>query len=145
MKNCIPCRDYNFDLYGEKTFELTFGCGTVKIYFHESPIRGQAPPSLVFAQNALSEMHISSLAYGIVCIKDRIAYVTNEVLTSKHECIFDDWATNLDIPRQLANCRLYGTLCSICPPESIFSYGVFFVVQRFIIQFGKMRVGVNCL
>jgi len=34
-------------------------------------------------------MRLSSLTYGIVCINKRVTYRTNEVLTSKHDCVFD--------------------------------------------------------
>ena len=34
-------------------------------------------------------MRLSSLAYDTVCINNRVAYITKEVLTSKHDCVFD--------------------------------------------------------
>jgi hypothetical protein len=115
MKTCIPGKKFNFKLYAENTFKLTFGCDTVKISFHERLIRGQAPPTLVFAQNALNEIRISALAYAIVCVKNRITYITNETLTSKHECTFGKRGMDLNTPRQLASCKLHSSLCTVYP------------------------------
>jgi hypothetical protein len=44
-----------------------------------------------------------SLAYGIVCLNKRLTYITNNVLTSKHECKFDVFALDLHKPKRLAN------------------------------------------
>jgi hypothetical protein len=112
-----------FKLYAGNTFLLLSGGNTVLIYFHETLIHERILPGLIFAQNALGKMRISSLVYGIVCIKSRITYITNEVLTSIHDCRFDVYAFELDTPRQLAACKLYGTFCSACPPVSIFTNG----------------------
>jgi hypothetical protein len=115
MKTCIPGKKFNFKLYAENTFKLTFGCDTVKISFHEKLIHKRLPPALVFAQNSLSNVRITSLAYGIVCIKNRITYITNEVLTSKHECTFRKRGINLNTPRQLASCKLRNSFCTTYP------------------------------
>jgi len=48
-------------------------------------LHGRLPPELIFAQSAL-KMRLSSLAYGVVCINSRLTYITNDVLTSRHEC-----------------------------------------------------------
>jgi len=37
----------------------------------------------------------------------RMIYVTNKVLTSKHDSVLDAYSYNLDMPNQLANCKLY--------------------------------------
>jgi len=34
-------------------------------------------------------MRLPSLAYGVVYMKERLTYITNGVLTSRHECRFD--------------------------------------------------------
>ena len=47
------------------------------------------PSELIFAQNVLKRKRISSLAFGIVCINKRVTCITNEVLTSRHNCVFD--------------------------------------------------------
>jgi hypothetical protein len=115
MKTCISGKKFNFKLYTENTFKLTFGCNTVKISFHERLIHEQLPHALVFALNSLRKLRISSLAYGIVCIKNRITCITNEVLTSKHECTFGKEGINLNTHRQLASCKLRSSFCMTYP------------------------------
>jgi hypothetical protein len=96
-------------------FLLTSGCDTVLVSFEARLIIGRLPPGLIFAQSALRKMHLSSLAYGVVCIKKPSTYITNEVLTTRHECKFDIFALDLDRPRRLANCKLYSRFCSKHP------------------------------
>ena len=43
------------------------------------------PSELIFARSMLKIMLLSSLVYGIVCINKRVTYITNQVLTSKHD------------------------------------------------------------
>jgi hypothetical protein len=40
-------------------------------------------------------MRISSLAYGIVYVKNRVTILTCEVLTSRHVCVSNLFAYNL--------------------------------------------------
>jgi len=53
-----------------------------------------------------------SLAYGLVSVHKRVNYNTNEVLTSKHECVMDLFACNLHTLKRLTNCRINTTYCS---------------------------------
>jgi hypothetical protein len=72
-------------------------------------------------------MRLSTLAYGIVRIKKRLTYITNYVLTLKHESKFDIFALDLHRPRRLANCELYSRFCSKHPPkEDIFRNKILF-------------------
>lgn len=45
------------------------------------------PSELIFAESVLNTIRLSSLVYGIVCLNKRVTYITNEVLTSKHDCV----------------------------------------------------------
>jgi len=85
----IAGKECGFKLLVENSFLLTSGCDTVLISFKARLIHGRLPPGLMFAQTALRKMRLSSLAYGVVCIKKRLTYITNIVLTSRHECKFD--------------------------------------------------------
>jgi hypothetical protein len=69
-------------------------------------------------------MRLSSLAYGIVCIKKRLTYITNAVLTSKHECKFDMWDLNLDKLKRLGNCKLYSSFYSKHPQLDLLPEGI---------------------
>jgi len=62
---------------------------TVEISFEARLIHGQLPSELIFAQSVLRRMRLPSLAYGVVYMKERLTYITNGVLTSRHECRFD--------------------------------------------------------
>jgi hypothetical protein len=62
-------------------------------------------------------MCLLSLAYGIVCLNKRLTYITNDVLTSKHECKFDVFAFDLHKPKSFANCELSSGFCSKHPPN----------------------------
>jgi len=44
-------------------------------------------------------MRLSSLAYGIVCINKGVIYVTNEVVLSQHDCVFEQCTSDLNIPK----------------------------------------------
>ena len=48
----------------------------------------------------------SSLAYGIVRIKNHVKCITNEVLKSKHDCVYL-FACELHLPQHLAKCKLF--------------------------------------
>jgi len=65
-----------------------FGGETVTIWSEARQVP-KLPSELIFAQSVLKTMRLSPLAYGTVCINKRVTYITNEVLTSKHECRFD--------------------------------------------------------
>jgi len=69
------------------------------------------PSELIFAQCVL-KTRLSSLTYGIVRINKRVAFITNQVLTSKYDCVFDLFAYELHFPQQLANCKLFAQSCS---------------------------------
>jgi len=58
-------------------------------------------------------MQILSLAYGIVCTNKRVTCITNEVLTSRHDCVFERYTCDLDLPKKLAGRTLYKRYCSM--------------------------------
>jgi len=55
-------------------------------------------------------MHLSLLTYGIVRINKRVTCITNEVLTSKHDCLYDLFAYELHSPQKLANCKFFAKI-----------------------------------
>ena len=86
-------------------FQLSSDCDTVEISLEARIIHGHLPSVLMFAQSVVRRMRLSSLAYGVVCIKKRLTYTTNDVLRSRHECKFDVFALDLHRPTRLANCK----------------------------------------
>jgi len=76
---------------------------TVLISFEAILLHGRLPSGLIFAQSVLRKLRLLFLAYVVVCINKRLTYITNDVLTSRHEFKFDVFALDLDRPRRLAN------------------------------------------
>jgi hypothetical protein len=104
---------------------------TVLLSFDEKLIHGHLPSGLVFAQSVLRKLRLSSLAYGIVCLNKSLTYITNVVLTSKHECKFDVFALDLHKPKRLADCKLYSGFCSRHPPnKDLFRNKILFCSKR---------------
>jgi len=129
IEKCIAGKECTFKLLAN-SFLLTSGCDTVLISLEARIIHGRLPSELIFDQSTLKRMRLSSLAYGVVCVKERLTYITNDVLTSKRECRFDMFALGLDRPRRLANCKLCTRFCSKHPPIDIFSTGILFCSKR---------------
>jgi len=47
-----------------------------------------------------------------------VTYITNEVLTSKHDCMFERYTCDLELPKKLAGCTLYTRYCSMYRNET---------------------------
>ena len=56
---------------------------------------------------AAARIRLSSVVYGIVNVKWRVTYSNNEVLTSRHDCVFEMYTYNLDLSKKLDNCKMY--------------------------------------
>ena len=109
-------------------FKLSSG-GKIIASFETSIIHGLLPSSLIFAQNVLNKINFSSLAYGIVSITKRVTYITNEVLTLKHDCVFEVYTCNLNLPKQPAGCMLYTQRCSAYPQKNYPFYILYCTVK----------------
>jgi hypothetical protein len=48
-----------------------------------------------------------------VYINERVTYITNDVLTSKHDCVFERYTYDLDLPKKLTGFTLYTQYCSM--------------------------------
>jgi len=68
----------------EEHFELSIDDETVTISF-EARQFPNLPSELIFVENVLAKIQLSSLTYGIVNISKHITYISNEVLTSRHD------------------------------------------------------------
>jgi len=115
VEKCISCKEccVTYKLYTGNYFLLSSGGETVTISFEERQYP-KLPSELIFAQSVL-KMRLSSLAYGIVCINKSVTYITNEVLTSKHECRFHLSDIDLHLHKRLSNCKLFTESCSEHP------------------------------
>ena len=76
-------------LYNNKNGYFLLFSGGVKIPLWFTARRfSEIPSELIFAQSVLKRMRLSSLVCGIVCINKQVTYITNQVLTSKHDCVW---------------------------------------------------------
>ena len=90
IKKCIAgnkCSLSNTKLT-ENTFHSSSSSADSVIVSFEANSFSVLTSELIFAQSVLKRMRLSSLVYGIVCINKHVTYITNEVLTSKHDCIW---------------------------------------------------------
>jgi len=100
------------------------------------------PSELIFAQCILKKMCLSSLVFGILCINKRVTNVTNELLMSKHVCVFVRFTSNLKLPKNLAGLTYCTPYCSMyCKkPDPSTRYTV---RRNLIICFESLGVIVN--
>jgi len=128
IKLCISDRKRTIS-HTRDYFQLSSGWETIYITFIARIVREKLPSALVFAHSVLGKIRLLTLAYGIVCVNNRVTYITNEVLTSKHDCLSDLFAYNLHAPKRLANCKLYTNYCSVHPYKK-FPSGTFFCSKK---------------
>jgi len=94
----VYCRSrLMYSLYTWCYFKLSSGGKSISASFETKTIHGRLPSSLIFAQSVLKKIHLSSLAYGIVSTNKRVTYITNEVLTSKQDYLFEVYTCNLHL------------------------------------------------
>ncbi len=69
-------------------FKLSSGGETVILKFETRMMEGKLPPVLTFTYDLLRNLVLSSLAYAIESVDNSAFYITNEVLTSRHDCLY---------------------------------------------------------
>jgi len=77
----------------------------------------------------LNKIRLLSLAYGIVSVRKFVNYVTNKVLTSRHDCVLERYTCDLDMPKRLANCKLYTKYRSAHPCLK-FPFNILYVTKK---------------
>jgi len=87
----------------ENCFQLTSGKETIVISLEARIVHEKLPSELTYAYSVLSKTRMSSLAYGMVSVNNRVTYIMNEVLTSRHNRLSDLFAYNFHAPKRLAN------------------------------------------
>jgi hypothetical protein len=106
-------------------FRLSFQGVTICICFEER-LFPKLPSELIFAQSVLKKIRLSCLTNGIVMVKGRVTFVTNEVKSSMHDCAYDVYFCGYDSPTVLADCKVYSQYCSLhpnntCPHHKLYS------------------------
>ena len=93
---------------------------------------------------ATERICLSSLVNGTVSVKCRVTYITNEVLTSPHDCVFEMNTCNLDLPKKPDNCKMYTRYCSMHRNKTrLFTYCI--LQRKPIVYLKKLNVIVNCV
>jgi len=128
LKNVL-LEECTFKLSTDIYFVLACGKEEVIIEFHSRFFCVKLPSELIFAQS-VKKIKLSTLPHGVVCINKRLTYITNDTLTSRHECVFDMGAFDLNTPRHLANCKANISFCDEIPPIYIFHAGELFCTKR---------------
>jgi len=114
IEKCIAGKDHSVTYKPHRLgeFLLSSSGETIALTF-EARQFPKPPSELIFAQSILKKICLSSVAFGIVCINKRVTYITNEVLTSKHDCVFERYTCDMELPKKLAGCSLYTRHCSM--------------------------------
>ena len=107
-------------------------------------VHEKLPSELTYAYSVLSKIRLSSLAYVIVSVNNPVTYITNEVLTSRHNCVSRLFDYDLHARKRLANCRLYTNYCSAHPYKKFLPEHSS-VVKNLTAYFGTLYVSVNCV
>ena len=101
-------------------FKLSPGGENISVFWNKTNIQTATVQPHICAR-CIKKIRLSSLTYKIVNINKRVTYITNEVLTSKHDCVLEVCTCNLDFPKRLAGCNLYTQRSSAYPQKDILS------------------------
>jgi hypothetical protein len=113
----------------DDTFWIYFQARVIKVSVEQRVVSRKLQSELTFAYNILRKIRLSSSAYGIVSVKKRVTYITNEVLTWRHNCLPDLYAHDLHAPNAFANCKDYPIYCKEHPYKK-FPVGRLFCSKR---------------
>ena len=80
------------------------------------------PSVLTFTYDLINKTRLSSTAYVIVSVDNRVMYITKEVLASKHDCVLSDRCCCLKTPKLIANCKKFNSGNSLRLPHMTESY-----------------------
>ena len=80
-------------MFEKDHFTLSCGEQSVLLKFETRIMNCKLPAIITFAYDMLRNSILCSIAYAIVCNNGRIKYITSEVLTSKHDCLYGQRTT----------------------------------------------------
>ena len=143
IKKCVTVKKCTISQGGD-IFQLSY-CGEIIYISFEAKILFEKHPSdQVFAYAVLKNIRLKSLAYGILCVNSRLTYITNQVLISRHDCISDMLAYDINVPRRLADCKLHATYCSERPYKR-FATEILFCTKQSHRWYWLRDVYANCV
>jgi hypothetical protein len=122
---------------------LTFGEEKFVIIFEWRFSHGKLPSKLLFTYAVLNKIRLLSLTYGIVHINNHAIYVTNEVLISQHDCVFEQYTKDLNTPKHLANCKWFTKACK-AHPYTKKCFATLYCTKNLIAYLEAFSVIVHC-
>jgi len=101
IEKCIAGKVYSviYKPHRRDEFLLSSSSETIALSFEARQIL-QLPSELIFEKIILKKICLSLLAFGIVCINIVVTYITNEVITSRHDCVFPRYTCDLELPKK---------------------------------------------
>jgi hypothetical protein len=122
-EQCTTC------VSGEKDyFTLSSGGETVLLIFETRVMEGKLSSVLTFTYDLLRNLLQSSIPYAVACVDSRIMFITNEMQTSRHDCLYgqrtayckwfkriyyEDFDYLKKIPNRLADCEYFNSKNSL--------------------------------
>ncbi len=129
IENVASSEECIFSAMCEKDhFTLSCGDQSVLLKFETRIVDCKLPAIITFTYDMLRNSILLSLAYAIVCDNGRIKYMTSEMLTSKHDCLYgqrttyckwfkriyyEDYNYLKRIPKRLAGCKYFNSKNSL--------------------------------
>jgi hypothetical protein len=110
----------------EGYFKLSSSEETVVVTLETRIMDRKLPSGQTFLNAVLNKIRLSSLAYGILSVHNHVTYITNEVPTSRHDCVLERYICDLYMPKRLLNCKLYTKYCSAHPYKKSFLHIVLY-------------------
>ena len=127
IEKCISNKECGVSYKSDSghSYQLSFQGESVFICFQQR-LFPKLPSELIFAQSVLKNIQLDCLAYGIITVKGRVAFITNEVKSSMHACLNNAHFCEFDSQIKLANCKVYSQKSSLhpnntCPYHTLFS------------------------
>ena len=119
IENCIGDKEcgVSYKSHTGNYFQLSFQSATIFISYEQRAFP-KLPSELIFAQRVLKQIELGCLAYAIVTVKGRVTFMTNEVKSSRHNCVYDVNFCDYDSPAVLVDCKLYKLYCPLHPDNT---------------------------
>jgi hypothetical protein len=129
IEKAISSEQCTIRVLGEKYyFTLSSGGETVLLRFETRMMEGKFPSVLTFTYDLLRNLLLSSIAYAVACVDSRIMFITNEMRTSRQDCLYgqrtayckwfkpiyyEDFDYLKKIPKRLAGCKYFNSKNSL--------------------------------
>ena len=83
------------------------------------------PSEILFAQIDFNKIQLVCVAYAILTVKGLVTCITNDVTSSRHDCVFKVYLCEFDSPIRLANCKAHTQYC----PQKRYDYCLYQILH----------------